>query len=105
MGFDDLSYAHTPLLLGTDRSKLSKRHNAVSVEEYKEMGYLPQAMFNFLVLLGWRPKGEQEIFKKAEIMKLFLMDDVQKSPAIFDIEKLNWMNGEYIRRMDEKSIC
>ena len=91
------AYAHLPLILGPDRSKLSKRHGATSVAEYREAGYLPEAMFNFLALLGWNPGGDQEIFSKEELANLFSLEHVQKSGAIFDTTKLDWMNGEYIR--------
>ncbi len=105
LGFNEVTYAHTPLLLGTDRSKLSKRHGAVSVDDYKKEGYLPDAMFNFLALLGWRPKGEKEIFSINEIIELFSIEDVQTSSAVFDVEKLNWMNGEYIRSMSKNDFA
>src|SRR3989344_5627003 len=90
-------YAHLPMILGTDRSKLSKRHGATALFEYNDMGYLPEAMFNFLAILGLSPKGNTEILLKEEIIKEFSLKDVQKSGAIFNIDKLNWMNGEYIR--------
>ena len=98
LGFKKPKYAHLPLILGLDRSKLSKRHGATSVGEYKEMGYLPEAMFNFMSLLGWNPGDDREILPKEELIKLFSLEKVQKSGAIFDINKLDWMNGEYIRR-------
>ncbi len=91
-------YAHVSLLLGTDRSKLSKRHGATSVSEYRKDGYLPETMFNFLALLGWNPGTEQEIFSKDDLIKEFSLEKVQKAGAIFDIKKLDWMNGEYIRQ-------
>lgn len=93
-------YLHIPLILGSDKSKLSKRHGSISLLDYKDMGYLPEAIFNFLALLGWRGKNdEKEIMSKDEIIKEFSDKGIQKSPAIFDIEKLNWMNGEYIRKL------
>ncbi|MBI2637954.1 MAG: glutamate--tRNA ligase, partial [Candidatus Sungbacteria bacterium] len=91
-------YAHLPLILGTDRSKLSKRHGATSVDEYMEDGYLPEALFNFITLLGWNPGGDRELFSEAELIELFSLENVQKSGAIFDVKKLDWMNGEYIRK-------
>lgn len=97
LGFPLPLYAHLPLLLGSDRSKLSKRHGAMSVNEYREQGYLPEALFNFLALLGWHPKDDQEIFSKEQLEDAFSLEDVQKSGAVFDIQKLDWMNGEYIR--------
>ena len=105
LGCDSVTYIHTPLLLGADRSKLSKRHGAVSVDEYRQQGYVPAALFNFLALLGWRPEGEREIFTKDELIDLFFLDDVHHSSAIFDIEKLNWMNGEYMRAMSHAEFA
>ena len=104
LNFPTPSYAHLPLLLGTDKSKLSKRHGATSVHEYKEQGYLPQAMFNFLCLLGWHPDGDQEIYTQQEIIEQFSLSQVQTSPAIFNIEKLQWMNKQYIQSLSEQQF-
>ena len=93
-------FAHLPIILGPDKSKLSKRHGAVSVLEYRDQGYLPDALINFMALLGWNPKTEQEIFSREELIKQFSLDKVQKSGAVFDIKKLDWINGQYIRKMD-----
>ncbi|HBT81268.1 hypothetical protein A2757_00015 [Candidatus Giovannonibacteria bacterium RIFCSPHIGHO2_01_FULL_48_47] len=101
LGFPRPQYAHLPLILGPDRTKLSKRHGAESVREYKEAGYLPEALVNFLSLLGWHPKDEKEIFSKEELIKEFSLERAQKGGAVFDIKKLEWLNGEYIR---EKSL-
>lgn len=101
LGFHTPMYAHLPLLLGSDRSKLSKRHGATSLDEYRQQGYLPEALFNFLALLGWNPGGEREIFSKNELVAAFSLEKVQKSGAVLDMAKLDWMNGEYIR---EKSV-
>jgi nondiscriminating glutamyl-tRNA synthetase len=88
------------VILGPDRSKLSKRHGAVSVKNYREEGFLPQAMFNYLCLLGWSPPEEgREIYSKQELIKLFDLKDVNASPAVFDAQKLRWMNGVYIREV------
>lgn len=100
-GFEKPRFAHLPLVLAKDKSKLSKRHGAVSVMDFKEQGYLPQALINFLALLGWNPGTEQEIFSMAELEKVFDIDKVQKSPAVFNYEKLNWMNKEYIKNMND----
>ncbi len=102
--YDALAYtppkfAHLPMLLGPDRSKLSKRHGAVSVIEYREQGYLPEAMLNFLALLGWSLDDKTELFTREELIKSFSLERVSKTAAIFNIEKLNWMNGGYIRRL------
>lgn len=92
------NFAHQPLLLGPDRSKLSKRHGATAVVEFRERGYLPEALINFLALLGWNPGTEQEIFSLNELVREFSVEKMQKSGAIFDVTKLDWMNGEYIRK-------
>lgn len=98
LGFAMPLYAHLPLLLGTDRSKLSKRHGATSIAEYREAGYLPETILNFLALLGWNPGGDREMFTSKELIREFSLEKVQKSGAVFDVKKLDWMNGEYIRR-------
>lgn len=97
-------YAHLPLILGPDRSKLSKRHGATSLNEYREQGYLPEALFNFMALLGWNPGGDQEIFTKDELVQKFSLGRIQKSGAIFDVTKLDWMNGEYIRALSAEEL-
>ena len=97
LGYPRPVYAHLPLILGSDRSKLSKRHSATSIREYRDDGYLADALFNFLALLGWNSGTEKEIFSRAELIELFSLDRVQKSGAIFDITKLNWMNNQYIQ--------
>ncbi|MFZ5651292.1 MAG: glutamate--tRNA ligase [Bacillota bacterium] len=90
-------FAHVSLILGKDRSKMSKRHGATSIEQYMELGYLPEALVNFLALLGWSPEGEEEILDLKQISEQFSLDRVAKNPAVFDIDKLNWLNGHYIR--------
>lgn len=98
LGFRMPHHAHLPLILGTDRSKLSKRHGATGVAEYRTQGYLPEALFNFMALLGWNPGDHREIFSRDELVKEFSFERVQKSGAVFDTPKLDWMNGEYIRK-------
>ena len=98
-------YAHIPLILAPDRSKLSKRHGAVSVSEYAERGYLQEAMINFLVTLGWSPQAqklEQELFSREELIHYFNLKQVQTSGAVFNIDKLDWFNKEYVKRLPEK---
>lgn len=90
-------YAHIPLILAPGGGKLSKRHGAVAVSEYKKQGYLKEALVNFLVLLGWSPGNDQEIFTLKELEKIFTLERIQKSPAIFDIKKLNYLNSYYLR--------
>jgi glutamyl-tRNA synthetase len=100
LGGSSPQYAHLPLLFGTDGKKLSKRHGATALTEYREAGYLADAMFNYLAILGWSPDGETTMFNRDEAVERFDLIDVSKNPAAFDPEKLNWMNGEYIRAMD-----
>ncbi|MDP3784805.1 MAG: glutamate--tRNA ligase [bacterium] len=104
LGFPRPQYAHLPLILGSDHTKLSKRHGAESIREYKEVGYLPEAMFNFMALLSWHPTDEREIFSKEELIQLFSLERVQKGGAVFDLEKLNWMNKAYIKTVDVKKF-
>ena len=92
-------FAHLPLILGPSGNRLSKRDAAVSVQDYKKQGFLPDALFNYLVRLGWA-HGDQEIFTKEELIKFFSLDKVGKKGAIFDIKKLEWLNGVYIRKLD-----
>ena len=105
LGFPRPQYAHLPLILGTDRTKLGKRHGSVSVVEYQEQGYLPEALFNFLALLGWSPGSEEEVLSRAEIIKRFSLQGCSKSPAVFDVEKAEWMNGEYIKAMAGEALA
>ncbi len=100
LGFEVPNFAHLPVILGEDRSKLSKRHGAVSVRNYREEGYLSPALFNFLCLLGWSPPEEgREIFSKDELIELFTLENVNSAPAVFNKEKLRWMNGVYVREV------
>lgn len=98
-------YAHFPLILGSDRSKMSKRHGATAVNEYKKAGYLPEALINFLVLLGWNPGTEQEIFNMEELIKNFSIERIQSSGAVFNEEKLNWINGKYLRAIPAEELA
>jgi glutamyl-tRNA synthetase len=97
---DRPAYAHLPLVVGADRAKLSKRHGAVAVEEFRDAGYLPEAMLNYLALLGWGPEDGPEVLDRDELVAAFDLDRVVHSPAFFDHQKLDWMNGEWIRRLD-----
>ncbi|MDO4539701.1 MAG: glutamate--tRNA ligase [Syntrophomonadaceae bacterium] len=92
------NFAHISLILGEDRQKMSKRHGATSLIQYREMGYLPEAMFNFLALLGWSPAGGEEILSPAEIVPLFDLERVSKSPAVFDMNKLNFVNQQHLKQ-------
>ena len=97
-------YAHIPLILSPDKTKLSKRHGALSILEYKEMGYLPEAMLNFLVLIGWNPGNDKEIFTLDELLKEFSLEKIQKSGGVFNIEKLDWVNKEHIKKLSKEEI-
>lgn len=97
-------FAHLPLLLNPDRSKLSKRQGDVAVEDYLVKGYLPEALLNFIALLGWNPGNEQEIFSIKNLIKKFSLNNVQKSGAIFNQEKLDWLNGHYIRELTNQKL-
>ena len=98
------SFAHLPLILGSDKKRLSKRTGATSTEEYQKMGILPQALFNFLMLLGWAPGGDREIISRDEATTLFHLGDVNKAAAVFDVEKLTWVNGQYLMAMSAAEI-
>jgi glutamyl-tRNA synthetase len=98
------SFAHLPLILGSDKKRLSKRTGATSAEEYREMGIVPEALFNFLTLLGWSPGENREIFTQSEAAQWFDLSHVNKAPAVFDPEKLIWMNGQYLMRMSAEQI-
>jgi glutamyl-tRNA synthetase len=97
-------FAHVPLILGPDRKRLSKRHGATSVGEYRREGFLPEAMVNFLALLGWSPGGDTEVFTKPELVARFSLDGISGGSAIFNPDKLEWMNGEHIARLDRDDL-
>jgi nondiscriminating glutamyl-tRNA synthetase len=99
LGYKIPEFAHVPMILAPDRSKLSKRHGATSVEEFKEMGYLPEAIINYIALLGWSP-GDEEIMPLSQMAEQFSLDKVSKNAAIYDVKKLTWINGHYIREID-----
>ena len=104
LGFKQLAYAHLPMILNQDKSKMSKRKNKVSLLEYRDDGYLPEALVNFISLLGWNPKTEQEIFSLSDLVNEFTLESVHKSGAVFNKEKLDWMNGTYIRRLKQDEL-
>lgn len=97
-------YAHFPLILGTDGKRLQKRHGAKGVTEYRDGGYLPDALVNYLSLLGWSPGGDLTIFPIKESIKHFELTNVSKNPAVFDEAKLEWMNGEYVRALSAEEF-
>ncbi|MBZ5526211.1 MAG: glutamate--tRNA ligase [Acidobacteriia bacterium] len=104
-GFTPPLFAHLPIILGSDRSKLSKRHGAVSILEYKEHGYLPEAMMNFLALLGWSFDDKTEFFSKEDLIKHFSIERISQTSAIFNPEKLDWMDGVYIRKLSANEFA
>lgn len=99
LGYSALTYAHLPLVLGPDRAKLSKRRGAKALSAYKAEGFLPEAMINYLALLGWHPEGEQEIFTVAELIHAFDIMRIQKGAGIFDEVKLRWFNQQYLKKL------
>lgn len=103
-GFKSPEFAHIPLILGSDHTKLSKRHNVQAIREYRESGYLADALINFISFLGWNPGTEQEIFSLKDLVENFSLDRCQKSGAIFNVVKLDWYNGMYIRNKNLEDI-
>jgi nondiscriminating glutamyl-tRNA synthetase len=95
-------FAHMTLIVNESRKKLSKRDESIIqfIEQYDDLGYLPEALFNFIALLGWSPEGEQEIFSHDQLVEVFTAERLSKSPAVFDTQKLSWMNGEYLKKID-----
>jgi glutamyl-tRNA synthetase len=103
LGYSELTYAHLPLIFNTDRTKLSKRHGAAALTDYQK-DYLPSTLINFLGLLGWHPSDDREIFSLEDLVSDFQINRVSKSPAIFDIDKLNSINNYYIKNMDNGDL-
>ena len=99
------TFVHLPIILGTDKSKLSKRHGATSIMDFQKMGYLPEAMLNFMTLLGWSLDDKTDIISRKALIENFSLERIGASPAIFDREKLNWLNGIYIRQLDPQSFA
>jgi glutamyl-tRNA synthetase len=104
LGWQPPQFAHLPMILGPDKSKLSKRHGATSVTEYEQQGYLPEALLNFLALLGWSLDDKTEIMSREEIIKNFGLDRISTTAAVFNKEKLEWMNGVYIRSLSTEEF-
>jgi glutamyl-tRNA synthetase len=103
-GYEAPQFGHLPLILGSDKKRLSKRHGATSVGEFQQRGYLPEAMFNFLALLGWSPGDDREVMTKAEIVDTFDIRRVLKKSSVFDEDKFLWMNGQHIRLMEDDEL-
>jgi glutamyl-tRNA synthetase len=100
LGYELPLFAHVPMILAPDRSKLSKRHGATSVEEFRGDGFLPEALVNYMALLGWSPGGDEELFSLARMAERFSLDKVNKTAAIYDTDKLTWVNSHYMREYD-----
>ena len=104
IGYEPPLFGHLPMLLGPDRAKLAKRHGSTALLDYKGKGFLPEAMFNFLALLGWSLDDKTEIISREELVRHFSLERIVKSAAIFNIEKLTWMNGVYIRQLSQEDL-
>lgn len=104
LGFQRPIYAHIPLVLAPDKTKMSKRHGAVALLDYKEAGYFPEAIINFLAFMGWNPGTEQEIFSIDQLIKEFSLEKVQKGGAVFNVDKLNWFNKQYLIKKSKEEI-
>jgi glutamyl-tRNA synthetase len=104
LGAEPPVYAHLPLILGKDRKKLSKRHGDTSVRAYRDQGYLPDAMFNFLGLIGWSLDDHTTIISREQFVEHFTLDRVTKAPALFDLDKLNWIDGQYIQMLSDEAF-
>lgn len=101
-GWEPPKFGHMTLIVNENRKKLSKRDESIIqfIEQYEELGYLPEALFNFIALLGWSPKGEEEIFSREEFIEIFDPARLSKSPAVFDKQKLMWMNNQYMKQLE-----
>jgi glutamyl-tRNA synthetase len=104
LGAEPPEFAHVPLILGTDKKRLSKRHGATSVTEYEGLGYIPEAMVNFLALLGWSPGGDREVMTRAEMIDAFALDAISGGSPVFNPEKLDWFNNQHLARLDRAEL-
>lgn len=104
LGFREPKYAHIPLILASDRSKMSKRKGSTSISEYRENGYVKEALINYLAFLGWNPGTEKEVYSLEELINDFSLEQVQKGGAVFDIQKLNWFNQQHLRALPPKEF-
>lgn len=105
LGFSLPKFAHLPLILGKEGGRLSKRTGATAISDYRKMGYLPQALMNYLLLLGWSPGGNRELVNAEEAIRIFDIKNINKTAAVFDIEKLNWMNNQYLKTEDSEKLA
>ena len=104
-GWQQPLLCHLPMVMGKDGQKLSKRHGATSVREFRAQGYLPEALINYLALVGWSYDDQRELFTLPELEKLFGMEKLNKAPAVFDYQKLEWFNGSYIRAKSRAELA
>ncbi len=103
-GWDPPAYCHLPMVMGKDGQKLSKRHGSTSVVDFRKRGYLPEAIINYVTMVGWAYDDSREFFTKAELEKLFSLEKINKAPGVFDYKKLEWFNGQYIRKKSKEEI-
>jgi len=104
LGWEPPVFAHLSTIVGPDRSRLSKRHGATSIMEYRNKGYFPETVFNFLALLGWSPGDNREIMTREELIQAFSLESIVPTAAVYDLKKLDWMNGEYVRKMSDEEL-
>jgi glutamyl-tRNA synthetase len=104
LGLEIPTFAHLPMILGSDKKRLSKRHAATNVQEYRDKGFTPDTIINYLSMLGWNPDSNKEIFTKKELIKAFKLEQVQKKPAGFDEKKLLWMSGQHIAHLSKEDL-
>jgi len=104
-GWDPPVYCHLPMVMGKDGQKLSKRHGSTAVRDFREKGYLPEALTNYVSMVGWSYDGEREFFSKEELCELFSLDKITKAPGVFDYKKLDWYNGMYIRKKSDEELA
>lgn len=104
-GWEVPTYCHLPMVMGSDGHKLSKRHGSTSVRDFRQKGYLPEALLNYVSLVGWSYDGEKEFFSKAELEKVFSLEKINTAPGVFDYQKLDWFNAQYIRQKSDKELA
>jgi nondiscriminating glutamyl-tRNA synthetase len=106
LGWEPPVFGHMTLIVNHERKKLSKRDESIVqfIEQYDQLGFLPEALFNYIALLGWSPEGEEEVFPREELIKIFDENRLSRSPAVFDTDKLNWLNGQYLKKAEPSRI-
>ena len=104
-GWEPPIYCHLPMVMGKDGQKLSKRHGSTSVRDFRAKGYLPEAIINYVTLVGWSLDDHTEFFTKEDLEKCFRMENIHKAPGVFDYKKLDWFNGQYIRQTDDEKLA